>query len=196
MLKRAIDIVLSLVGLIILAGPFAVIALAIKLDSKGPVFFRQERVGKEGLLFRSWKLRTMVVQAEEHALGAFTPKGDPRITRMGAFVRRFGLDELPQLINVLAGEMSLVGPRPTLPYQVAKYDTIQRKRLMVKPGITGWALINGRNVLTWPEKIELDIWYVEHWSLKLDLHILLKTPFVILGGRGLFLEQIDEILKP
>ena len=109
--------------------------------------------------------------------------------------RRLGIDELPQLINVLKGEMSLVGPRPTLPYQVAKYNDVQRKRLLVKPGITGWALIQGRNSLTWPEKIELDVWYVEHWSLKRDFFILFRTPMVVLGGQGLFLEKDDVILK-
>lgn len=194
-LKRLIDILLSFIGLVLLAVPFAIVALVIKLDSKDSVFFRQERVGKDGQSFKVWKFRTMVVGAEKDPLGAFTSKGDLRITRVGYLLRRFGIDELPQLINVLKGEMSLVGPRPTLPYQVAKYNDVQRKRLLVKPGITGWALIKGRNSLTWPEKIELDVWYVEHWSLKRDCFILFRTPVVVLGGQGLFLEKDDVILK-
>jgi exopolysaccharide biosynthesis polyprenyl glycosylphosphotransferase len=193
--KRFLDIVVSVVGLALLAIPFALIALAIKLDSKGPVFFKQERVGKDGKRFICWKFRTMIEGADRHPLGAFTPKGDPRITRIGYWLRRLGLDELPQLINVLKGEMSLVGPRPTLPYQVQKYNERQMQRLAVKPGITSWALINGRNQLTWPEKIELDLWYVENWSLWLDLKILFRTPLVILKGEGLFLEKEDEILS-
>lgn len=194
-IKRLIDIVVSMIGLLILSPLFAIIALAIKLDSRGPVFFRQERAGKDSKLLKVWKFRTMTEEAENHPLGAFTAVGDPRITRIGQLLRRSGLDELPQLINVLKGEMSLVGPRPTLAYQVQKYNKEQRQRLLVKPGITSWALVNGRNKLTWPEKIELDLWYVKNWSLLLDFNILFKTPFVILKGEGLFLEEQDEILK-
>jgi exopolysaccharide biosynthesis polyprenyl glycosylphosphotransferase len=193
--KRFLDIVLCLIGLVLLIIPFALIALAIKLDSRGPVFFKQARIGQNGKRFACWKFRTMVKDAENHPLGAFTTTGDPRITRLGQWLRRSGLDELPQLFNVLKGEMSLIGPRPTLAYQVAKYNQEQRQRLLVKPGITSWALVNGRNQLTWPEKIELDLWYVRNWSLGLDFKILFKTPFVILKGEGLFLEKQDEILK-
>ena len=182
-IKRAIDLGVSSIGLILLAFPFVLIALAIKLDSRGPVFFRQERVGQHGRLFRPWKFRTMVVGAVEQGLGYNVAKDDPRITRVGRFLREWGLDELPQLINVLRGEMSLVGPRPTLPYQVERYDSFQRRRLLVKPGITGWALIHGRNLLTWEERIKYDVWYAEHWSIWLDLWILLKTIWVVLIKR-------------
>ena len=192
--KRALDVALSLIALVVLIVPFAVIALAVKAESRGPALFRQERIGRGERPFRVWKFRTMVIDAESHPLGARTPQGDPRITHVGRWLRRLGIDELPQLLNVLHGAMSLVGPRPTLAYQVAKYDRRQKRRLLVKPGITGWALINGRNRLTWPEKIELDVWYADHWSIPLDLYILLRTPIVVLSGQGLFIEESDEIL--
>lgn len=179
-IKRTLDILLSLIGLIVLAIPFAVIALVIKLDSRGPVFFRQERAGKNGKGFICWKFRTMVEGAVNQGLGVTVAQDDPRITRVGRFLRNFGLDELPQLINVLQGEMSLIGPRPTFPYQVELYDEFQKRRLEVKPGITGWALVNGRNRLPWEERIKLDVWYVDHWSLWLDLKILLKTFWTVL----------------
>ncbi len=163
--KRFLDIVVSIVGLALLAIPFALIALAIKLDSKGPVFFKQERVGKDGKRFICWKFRTMIEGAINQGLGVTVAQDDPRITRVGRFLRNWGLDELPQLINVLKGEMSLVGPRPTFPYQVEQYNAFQRRRLEVKPGITGWALVNGRNRVPWEERIKLDVWYVDHWSL-------------------------------
>ncbi|RLB08966.1 MAG: hypothetical protein DRG39_08145, partial [Deltaproteobacteria bacterium] len=153
---------------------------AIKIDSKGPVFFRQERVGKNGKIFKIWKFRTMVMGAVSQGLGFNVARDDPRITRVGKFLRRWGLDELPQLINVLKGEMSIVGPRPTLKYQVDRYDAFQRQRLLMKPGITGWALIHGRNLLSWEERIKYDVWYVEHWSLGLDLWIILKTLWIVL----------------
>jgi len=179
-LKRFMDIVLSCVGLVLLAVPFAIIALAIKLDSKGPIFFRQERVGKDGRLFKVWKFRTMVVGAVQKGLGYNVARDDSRITRVGAVLRNWGLDELPQLINVFVGEMSLVGPRPTLRYQVEHYNDFQRCRLLVKPGITSLAVVSGRNALSWKERIELDVWYVEHWSLWLDIKILFKTLWVVL----------------
>lgn len=186
-IKNILDRVISLIALIILAVPFLVIALAIKLDSRGPVFFRQERVGKDGKLFKIWKFRTMVVGAENQGLGYNVAQDDPRITRVGRFLRIWGLDELPQLINVLRGEMSLVGPRPTLQYQVERYNDFQRKRLLVKPGITGWAAIHGRNLLSWEERIKLDVWYVENWSLWLDLKIMLKTLwFVLFTRKGVY----------
>jgi len=179
-LKRLIDILLSLIGLVLLAIPFAIIALAIKLDSKGPVFFRQKRVGLNGRAFKTWKFRTMVVGAVNQGLGYNVAKKDPRITRVGRFLRNWGLDELPQLIDVLRGEMSIVGPRPTLQYQVDQYDDFQRRRLLVKPGITGWALVHGRNLLSWEKRIKYDVWYVDHWSILLDLWIMLKTLWVVL----------------
>ena len=190
--KRLTDIVLSLMGLMILAIPFAVIALAIKLDTKGPVLFRQERMGLHGRLFKTWKFRTMVIGAVNQGLGFNVAQNDSRITRIGRFLRGWGLDELPQFINVLKGEMSVVGPRPTLKYQVDQYTDFQRRRLLVKPGITGWALIHGRNLLSWGKRIKYDVWYVDHWSLSLDLSIILKTLWVVLitrkgvyGGGGI-----------
>ncbi|MBN1857939.1 sugar transferase [Candidatus Bipolaricaulota bacterium] len=189
------DIVFSSVMLLLLLIPFVLIAAAIKLDDGGSVFFRQERIGKSGVPFRVWKFRTMVENAESHALGVLTTAADPRITRLGRILRRLGFDELLQLVNVLAGQMSLVGPRPTVARQVKRYTAHQRRRLEVKPGLTGWALIHGRNALTWPEKIELDVWYVEHQSLWIDLRVLLTTPRVVLSGKGLYLEKTDEILS-
>jgi len=182
-LKRQIDIWLSLIGLIVLTIPFAIIVIAIKLDSKGPVFFRQERVGKHGQLFKTWKFRTMVEGAVNKGLGYNVAKDDPRITKVGRVLRNWGLDELPQLINVLKGEMSIVGPRPTLKYQVDGYNDFERKRLLVKPGITGWALIHGRNLLSWEERIKYDVWYVENHSLWLDFKIMLKTVWMVLIER-------------
>ena len=179
-LKRLIDILLSFVGLVLLAVPFAIIALAIKLDSKGSVFFRQERVGKDGRSFKVWKFRTMVVGAVQQGLGYNVAKDDLRITRIGSVLRNWGLDELPQLINVFVGEMGLVGPRPTLRYQVEHYNDFQRRRLKMKPGITSLAVVSGRNALSWKKRIELDVWYVEHWSLWLDIKILFKTLWTVL----------------
>lgn len=178
--KRAIDIAVSFAGLVLCVPLFVVVAVLIKLDSPGPVFFRQERIGKGGRPFYPFKFRTMVQNAERMGLGYNTAVDDPRITRVGRVLRNWGIDELPQLINVLKGEMSLVGPRPTLRYQVEKYDAFQRRRLEVKPGITGWALVNGRNRLSWEERIKLDVWYVDNWSLWLDVKILLKTLWVVL----------------
>jgi len=179
-LKRLIDILLSLIGLVLLAVPFPIISLVVKLDSKGSVFFRQERVGKDGRSFRVWKFRTMVVGAVGKGLGHNVARDDSRITRVGAVLRNWGLDELPQLLNVFIGEMSLVGPRPTLAYQVKSYNDFQRRRLLVKPGITSLAVVSGRNALSWKERIELDVWYVEHWSLWLDIKILFKTLWTVL----------------
>ena len=179
-LKRQIDMWISLMGLIILSIPFAIIAVAIKFDSRGFVFFRQERVGKNGRLFKTWKFRTMIEGAINKGLGYNVAKDDPRITKVGRILRNWGLDELPQLINVLKGEMSIVGPRPTLKCQVDRYNDFQRKRLLVKPGITGWALIHGRNLLSWEQRIKYDVWYVENRSLWLDFKIMLKTIWVVL----------------
>ncbi|HBY56699.1 MAG TPA: sugar transferase [Candidatus Atribacteria bacterium] len=181
-LKRIIDVVISGIGLIILFPIFVIIGILIKLDSKGPVFFIQERVGEGGKIFRAYKLRTMVDNAEKLGLGYEIAKDDDRITRVGKHLR-WGIDELPQLINVFKGEMSLVGPRPALPHQVKKYSERERRRFEVRPGITGWALVNGRNILSWPERIKLDIWYIDHWSIWLDLKILFKTIWVIIFKR-------------
>jgi lipopolysaccharide/colanic/teichoic acid biosynthesis glycosyltransferase len=157
-------------------------ALAIKLEDGGPVLYRQRRVGRDGREFELVKLRTMVVGAETQGAGWAVNRGDPRITRVGRVLRRLSLDELPQLWNVVQGEMSLIGPRPTLKYQVERYTDHQRRRLEVKPGITGWAQIHGRAALPWEERIELDVWYVEHRSPRLDLKILLRTPLALFGG--------------
>jgi len=181
-LKRIFDVIGSGIGLIILLPIFVIIGILIKLDSKGSVFFIQERAGKDGKIFKAYKLRTMVENAEKKGLKYRVTKDDRRITRIGKHLR-WGIDELPQLINVFKGEMSLVGPRPTLPYQVEKYSEREKRRLEVKPGITGWALINGRNILSWPERIKLDIWYIDHWSLWLDLKILFKTIWVVIFTR-------------
>ena len=189
-LKWALDRMASAAGVLLLAIPFGIVALAIRCDSRGPVFFRQERVGKDGRPFRVWKFRTMIVGAVQQGLGYNVRQGDPRITRVGQVLRNLGLDELPQLLNVLAGEMSLVGPRPTLPYQVAHYDALERRRLSVRPGITSLAVVSGRNALPWRERIALDLWYIEHWSLGLDLRILARTLWVVLVTRkGLYGED-------
>jgi lipopolysaccharide/colanic/teichoic acid biosynthesis glycosyltransferase len=166
-----------------LASPFlALSAVAIKLEDHGPVLYRQRRVGRSGEEFELVKLRTMVVGAEKQGAGWAVNRGDPRITRVGRVLRRLSFDELPQLWNVVRGDMSLIGPRPTLKYQVDRYTDHQRRRLDVKPGITGWAQIHGRAALPWEERIELDVWYVEHRSPSVDLKILLRTPLALLGG--------------
>jgi lipopolysaccharide/colanic/teichoic acid biosynthesis glycosyltransferase len=165
------------------ASPFvALAALGVKLEDGGPVLYRQTRVGKDGVDFELLKLRTMVVGAEQLGAGLAVNRGDSRITRVGRLLRRTSLDELPQLWNVVRGDMSLIGPRPTLRYQVERYDERQCRRLDVKPGITGWAQIHGRASLPWADRIELDVWYVEHRSALLDLKILLRTPFALFGG--------------
>jgi lipopolysaccharide/colanic/teichoic acid biosynthesis glycosyltransferase len=169
-------------GLAIASPVLAVAALAVKLGDGGPVLYRQMRVGQDGRDFELLKLRTMVVGAESIGAGAAVNRGDARITAAGAVLRRLSVDELPQLWNVIRGEMSVIGPRPTLRYQVDRYDERQRHRLDVKPGITGWAQIHGRTKLPWSERIELDLWYVEHRSAGLDLRILLRTPLALFGG--------------
>ena len=181
-LNRALDVALAGAGLA-LASPLLLAAVvAIKLEDGGPVLYRQTRVGQDGRDFELLKLRTMVVGAERQGAGYAVNAGDSRITRVGALLRRTSLDEVPQLVNVLRGEMSVIGPRPTLRYQVERYDERQRRRLEVKPGITGWAQIHGRAELSWPERIELDVWYVDHRSPLTDLLILLRTPLALLGG--------------
>ena len=181
-MNRALDIAGASVGLALASPVLAVAALAIKLEDRGPVLYRQRRVGKDGGEFELLKLRTMVPDAEMHGAGFAVNRGDPRITRMGRLLRRLSLDELPQLWNVVRGEMSLIGPRPTLQYQVDQYTSRQRRRLEVKPGITGWAQIHGRASLPWEERIELDVWYVENRSPRVDLKILLRTPLALFGG--------------
>jgi lipopolysaccharide/colanic/teichoic acid biosynthesis glycosyltransferase len=180
--NRALDLAGASLGLV-LASPFlAAAAVAIKLGGGGPVLYRQQRVGRHGREFELVKLRTMVVGAERQGAGWAVNDGDPRITRVGSVLRRVSLDEVPQLWNVVRGEMSLIGPRPTLAYQVEQYTPHQRRRLDVRPGITGWAQVQGRASLPWEERIELDVWYVDNRSPRLDLKILALTPRALFGG--------------
>ena len=181
-LNRALDVAIAGAGLAITSPLLAAAAIAVKLEDGGPVLFKQTRVGKGGGDFELLKLRTMVVGAEHQGAGYAVNKGDSRITRVGRFLRRTSLDELPQLWNVVRGDMSLIGPRPTLRYQVERYSERQRRRLEVLPGITGWAQIHGRASLSWDERIELDVWYVEHRKPRTDLLILLRTPLALFGG--------------
>jgi lipopolysaccharide/colanic/teichoic acid biosynthesis glycosyltransferase len=190
--SRVLDVVLAAVLLVVTSPLLALAALAIRLESGGPVFYRQLRVGKHGEQFELWKLRTMVPGAEAMGAGIYVLEGDARITRIGRLLRRFSLDELPNLVNVLKGEMALVGPRPTVQEQVDRYTDRQRRRLEVKPGITGWAQINGRTSLPWPERIELDVWYVEHRSPRLDLRILSRTARMLATGHGLYSEDLKQ----
>ncbi|TMK78996.1 MAG: sugar transferase [Actinobacteria bacterium] len=180
--NRALDVAGASLGLALASPALAAAALAIKLEDGGPVFYRQRRVGHQGKEFELVKLRTMVVGAERQGAGWAVNRGDPRITRVGRALRRLSLDELPQLWNVVRGDMSLIGPRPTLAYQVERYTPRQRRRLEVMPGITGWAQIHGRAALPWEERIELDVWYVENRSPRVDLKILLRTPLALFGG--------------
>jgi lipopolysaccharide/colanic/teichoic acid biosynthesis glycosyltransferase len=185
-LKRAMDVVLGGAGTIAGAPLVGLAALAIRLESHGHPIYRQRRVGKDGRPFEIYKLRTMVSGAEFTGAGLAIQEGDDRVTRVGTFLRRTSLDELPNLWNVVRGEMSIVGPRPTVQVQVDQYTERQRGRLRVKPGITGWAQINGRASLPWSERIELDLWYVEHASLRLDLKILARTWRLVVKGDGLY----------
>jgi lipopolysaccharide/colanic/teichoic acid biosynthesis glycosyltransferase len=185
-LRRAFDIVLS-AGVLLAASPLlALAALAIALESRGGVIYRQRRAGLHGDPFEVYKLRTMVAGAEHTGAGLAINEDDPRVTRVGELLRRTSLDELPNFWNVLRGEMTLIGPRPTLPVQVEQYSERQRGRLAVKPGITGWAQVNGRASLPWPERIELDLYYIEHRSLALDMRILGRTLAMVLGGQGIY----------
>jgi lipopolysaccharide/colanic/teichoic acid biosynthesis glycosyltransferase len=180
--NRALDVVTAGLGLAVVSPLLAAAAVAIKLEDGGPVLFRQTRVGRDGMDFELLKLRTMVVGAERQGAGYAVDAGDSRITRVGRILRKTSVDELPQLWNVVRGDMSLIGPRPTLRYQVERYTERQRKRLDVRPGLTGWAQIHGRATLPWNERIELDVWYVEHRSPRVDLRILLRTPLALFGG--------------
>ncbi len=181
-MNRPLDAVAALLGLAVTSPLLAAAAIAIKAEDGGPVLYRQVRVGKDGKDFQLLKLRTMVVGAEKKGAGYAVDAGDSRITRVGRLLRRTSVDELPQLWNVVRGEMSLIGPRPTLRYQVDTYTERQRRRLDVLPGLTGWAQVNGRAALPWEERIELDIWYVEHRSPSVDARILLRTPLAMVGG--------------
>ncbi|MEA2374283.1 MAG: hypothetical protein QOD53_746 [Thermoleophilaceae bacterium] len=185
-MNRALDALVAAVGLLVTAPLLAAAMLAIRLESRGSPIYRQRRVGMNGKPFEMVKLRTMVSGAEHIGTGMAVNQGDARITRVGALLRRFSLDELPNLVNVLRGEMAIVGPRPTIQAQVDQYTDRQRRRLEVKPGITGWAQVNGRASLPWHERIELDIWYVDHRSPVLDLKILARTARMLATGQGLY----------
>ena len=186
MSRRAFDVAVSAVALLAGAPLMALAAIAIRLESKGRIIYRQRRVGKDGHEFDVLKLRTMVDGAEHIGAGLAVNVGDARITRVGKILRRTSLDELPNLVNVLRGEMAIVGPRPTLPSQVAQYTERERGRLAVRPGITGWAQVNGRTSLPWSDRIELDLWYIEHRSWRLDLKILWRSVRMVLAGEGLY----------
>jgi lipopolysaccharide/colanic/teichoic acid biosynthesis glycosyltransferase len=184
--KRALDLLIAVPASVLSAPLVALLCGLIRLESRGPAIYRQTRIGKNGEPFEIFKLRTMVTGAEFIGAGLAIQQGDDRITRLGNWLRRYSLDELPNLWNVVRGEMSIVGPRPTVPVQVQQYTERQRGRLAVRPGITGWAQINGRASLPWSERIELDLWYVEHESLALDLRILSATASLVLAGKGLY----------
>jgi lipopolysaccharide/colanic/teichoic acid biosynthesis glycosyltransferase len=188
-MPRVLDVILAALALALVSPLLALAGLLIRLESRGAVFYRQRRVGLKGRPFALWKLRTMVPGAASMGAGIYVLQGDPRITRVGRHLRRLSLDELPNLVNVLRGEMAIVGPRPTVQEQVDRYTDRQRLRLEVKPGITGWAQVNGRASLPWPERIELDVWYVEHRSFLLDLKILAKTVRMLASGHGLYSEE-------
>jgi lipopolysaccharide/colanic/teichoic acid biosynthesis glycosyltransferase len=186
MTRRAFDVVIATAGLA-LASPLLLAAMiAIRLESRGHPIYRQRRVGLDGREFDVLKLRTMVDGAEHVGAGLAVDAGDARITRVGKVLRRTSLDELPNLVNILRGEMALIGPRPTLPSQVAQYSPRERGRLAVRPGLTGWAQVNGRASLPWPERIELDLWYIEHRSWRLDLQILWRSARMVVGGDGVY----------
>jgi lipopolysaccharide/colanic/teichoic acid biosynthesis glycosyltransferase len=185
-MSRVLDIVLAAIGVVLAAPLLLIAAIAIKLDSRGPVIYRQRRVGKNGQQFEVYKLRTMRLGADPVGVGTPVLEHDPRVTRVGRLLRRLSLDEIPNLVNVLRGELAIVGPRPTLAAQVELYTERQRRRLEVKPGITGWAQVNGRAGIPWEDRIELDVWYVENRSLGLDLRILARTARLLLTGHGLY----------
>jgi len=185
-LRRAFDIVVAGIALAFFSPVLLVAMIAIRLESHGSPIYRQRRVGLDGEEFDVLKLRTMVTGAEHLGAGMAIDEGDTRITRVGEFLRRTSLDEIPNLINILRGDMAVIGPRPTIPIQVAQYTDRQRGRLAVKPGLTGWAQVNGRAALPWPDRIELDLWYIEHRSWRLDFQILMRTARMVLSGHGLY----------
>lgn len=191
-IKRLLDFVISAVLLAILSLPLCILSILIRMESRGNVLFRQERIGKGGVPFILYKFRSM---REEEGSGSIHHDAN-RVTKIGKFMRKWRIDEIPQLLNVLKGDMSIVGPRPTLAYQVERYDENQARRLTVRPGITGWSQINGDKAISWPERIELDLWYIENWSIWLDMKIMLKTPFALLRIRRINVEEApapDEI---
>jgi lipopolysaccharide/colanic/teichoic acid biosynthesis glycosyltransferase len=180
------DIAIAGAALLLASPLLLVAAIAIRLETRGTAIYRQRRVGLDGEEFELYKLRTMVEGSDPVGIGEPIAEGDPRVTRVGALLRRWSLDEVPNLVNVLRGEMAIVGPRPTIQAQVERYTPRQRRRLEVKPGITGWAQVNGRVALTWDERIELDVWYVDHRSPRLDMQVLARTLRLLVTGRGLY----------
>ncbi len=186
MTRRAFDIAVAAIGLVLGAPLLLAAIVAIRLESKGHPIYRQRRVGRDGRPFDVLKLRTMVAGAESIGAGLAVNEGDERITRVGALLRRWSLDELPNLVNVLRGEMAIIGPRPTIPVQVEQYTERERGRLALRPGITGWAQVNGRTSLPWRERIELDLWYVENRSWRVDLDILRRSVRMVVAGDGLY----------
>jgi lipopolysaccharide/colanic/teichoic acid biosynthesis glycosyltransferase len=184
-MPRVLDISIAAVALLVFSPVLAIAAIAIKLGSRGPVFYRQARVGKDGHEFEMLKLRTMVEGSDPVGVGTVVTRDDPRVTSAGRFLRRTSLDEIPNLINVLRGEMAIVGPRPTIPAQVKDYTPQQKRRHEVRPGLTGWAQVQGRAGIPWEERIELDVYYVDHRSFRLDLSILAKTFWLLITGHGL-----------
>jgi lipopolysaccharide/colanic/teichoic acid biosynthesis glycosyltransferase len=197
-IKRFIDIIISFIMIILLLPLYFIIGLSIKISSKGKVLFTQKRIGLYGKEFVLYKFRTMKEGAEKETVGKYITGNEEVLTPVGKFLRRWALDELPQLFNVLKGDMSVVGPRPALPYQVERYNERQRKRLEMKPGLTGWAQVNGRNKLTWPGRIEYDVWYVENWSLWLDFKIMFLTIQALLRKNYAFSDENiveDEIVR-
>jgi lipopolysaccharide/colanic/teichoic acid biosynthesis glycosyltransferase len=184
-MPRILDIAIALVVLLLLSPVLLIAAIAIKLGSRGPVFYRQRRVGLDGREFEMLKLRTMIPGSDPIGVGTVVTRDDPRVTRAGRFLRRTSLDEIPNLINVLRGEMAIVGPRPTIPAQVADYTPRQHRRHEVRPGISGWAQVKGRAGIPWEDRIELDLYYVENRGLGLDLRILARTAWLLVTGHGL-----------
>jgi lipopolysaccharide/colanic/teichoic acid biosynthesis glycosyltransferase len=185
-IKRCLDVLIAGAGLLLLWPVFVLIAVCIKFSSQGAVFFSQERAGFRGKPFRILKFRTMVENADRIGTGLYVSQNDVRITRVGKILRRFSFDELPQLLHIVTGKMSLVGPRPGLPYHLERYTPQQSRRLLMRPGLTGWSQVNGRNLLSWPERIEKDVWYVDNFSLSLDARILLRTFTVWISADGLY----------
>lgn len=190
--KRILDFIFAAFFLIIFFPLFVVVAVLIKIDSRGPIIFKQSRIGKNGKFFRLWKFRTMCENAEKIGTGLSTAENDPRITKIGKILRKTSIDELPQLVNILKGEMSFIGPRPAPTFHLEKYSKEDMKRLEVLPGLTGWAQVNGRNKLTWPEKIKKDIWYVNNLSILVDIKIVLKTIKIIILLDGIYSGRNDH----
>jgi lipopolysaccharide/colanic/teichoic acid biosynthesis glycosyltransferase len=184
--KRCLDILIAGAGLLLFWPVFVLIAVCIKFSSRGPVFFLQERAGFRGRPFQILKFRTMVENADRIGTGLYVSQNDVRITRVGKILRRFSFDELPQLLHIVTGKMSLVGPRPGLPYHLERYTADQARRLLMRPGLTGWSQVNGRNLLSWPARIEKDVWYVDNFSLWLDARILFRTLAVWISADGLY----------